>query len=1307
MKLRHMTPLPKRLIKKKKRGFALIATLTLMMLLTLLAVGILALASSQNRISLQTILQAEARQQALVGLDAAIGELQVELGPDTRVSANSGVLERSEGSGSQYLLGVWDSWDGPIYGKSISGNGSSIRETYDKGRSKMFRRWLISSRSQSDTRDVNGADKLSTRDPGRRICLVGEGTLGTEYTARHYVYADLLSMPSVGNNTACFAWWVGGENQKAKVTISDPESTEEPVEVLHRTWNTPGPMFVNSESLSFLPDKIEEPQKIVTLGTLPLVASASQSPGTPYFFDVTTSSFSLPTNVRTGGLKQDLNLLLNKENLRGTDFAARSSQDCPIVEGEDVPQGTESNMPIGSWQNLHAYYNCWPDGTANNNKNFTARLIGDLDDAYTRMSGSAMMSDGGDMIDDPDRASVNANNASFYNTRAMLEQGSSSAGYARTPVMLAFLSNFALWTEENGHKTTGGGDEEPLHSLCLTYSPLVLWWNPYNVRMRIRGQQLWSYSAPYRVSWLQIHTVSTASNDSAGWKYVWSRRGLVRMSPQEEEAARNSGGSTMGRFSAFDYGNYFQKSKSDTTSDIVFEPGEILFFSPGATLRNDSGEAESKKPQSTPWVLGYHPSNVVDYKAKVFDNESGGRTQVGVGSKTNVDAGKFTVQLRLGLEGGDDGGGQEPWYDKGAWVMPGESPSGNRWNWFVTDGWWAARTPGALTFINGFNGIAVPNAQNEDSGPKDPVLGKRGNSPQSVVLGWYDPADSNSNTVISDEETWSLESSQQDKNQPYYISSLGVVPKSANMMLDTRIKSGKDYRTKMWQHSSPAFWGGSVSSPDDQQRQYHPYQLAALDAGAGLGSSPMDNIGDNGTLGINSDGEQVSFVSVLELPMHPPFSLAGFAGMRLQPGWYSNGGKDHTADQRRMQYQSGVPGVGIGNAFADPCIPADDVYKLHQTQHPQNVDYNKRIFGDFYDHGLLINDALWDRWFCSSISDMPARNGTKKEAREVLENFLNGTEELPVARYRKANAALSNSDIVTRIMDGDGWKRIAQYLMVDGGFNVNSTSEEAWTAVLQGLAKRKLVTNVNKRLSLVEDNKNDTQVLFSRFMVSTTDKSVDSLGGYSMLQGSSSFRKNGAASAWGEVRMLEPEQIRELAKEMVKQVRERGPFLNMSDFINRRLESGSDKALTGALQAAIDATEINSDFQEVKAARGNQGSLFVHPEAEVGSIYTAAPGYLIQSDVLASLGNVLTVRDDTFTVRAYGCVKSATSAILAQTWCEAVVQRTMEYVDPSNTPEESEYMPDGTKAKDFSKVNKVLGRRFRVVSFKWLDAWDI
>ena len=91
----------------------------------------------------------------------------------------------------------------------------------------------------------------------------------------------------------------------------------------------------------------------------------------------------------------------------------------------------------------------------------------------------------------------------------------------------------------------------------------------------------------------------------------------------------------------------------------------------------------------------------------------------------------------------------------------------------------------------------------------------------------------------------------------------------------------------------------------------------------------------------------------------------------------------------------------------------------------------------------------------------------------------------------------------------------------------------------------------------------------------------------------------------------------------------------MSDFVNRRLQSG-EMGVKGALQAAIDESSINSTFDELSdmviAPKGG----YPNQDAARGSVYTAAPGYLIQSDVLAVLGNILTTRDDTFTVRAYG-----------------------------------------------------------------------
>ncbi len=1255
MKIKRASFPHKRLIKKKKHGFALIASLTLMMLLTLLAVGIMAMASSQNRIAMQTVLQAEARQQALIGLDDAIANLQMEMGPDRRVSASSGIISESEGSVSQHILGVWDSWTGPIYGKPIDGKGDGIQETYRPGRESMFRRWLISSRRPSELRQMQAVSDLGTRKPGQRICLVGEGTLGKRLTGRHYVYADLLNMPSSGKNKASFAWWVGGENQKSKISIVDREEATEPLDVLRQTWDTPGPMFVDSENLDFVPMKIEKPEKLLTLNSIPLIGSSSQSAGMPYFFDVTTTSYSLPINVRTGGFKEDLCLLLNKKSLKDTDFAARSDQDCPIAEGKEVPVGTEKNMPIGSWQVLHAYYNCWPNGEANDSDNYTARLLGKVDDAYTRMSGAAIRSQSTNYEKNPNGLTLD----SLYSSRTMTEQGSTAAGYARTPVMLAYMSTFGLVEEDNAKQPWGEKDKAYRLSMC--FSPLFLWWNPYNVPMKIRGNQLWAQSVPYKNIWLQTYAVQQANT----WNYGWSHYAMTQ----------NTGDAGFGQ----DWGNYFLSSVGAANDDIVFAPGEILFFSHANARTNKGGQFDN------PWVPGYNPSAVAGYKALFYSNTGGQPETAGVASGTNISAGKFHVRLRLGLD----------------------SVS----NPYNPDGWWfSPRQRECITVFNGYAGMGAASAG-------DTAEGKRGQSPQRFLLGWYDPADTGLDTVLCDENrndaVWSVDGSQRDATVPYFIAAVGVVAKSANPSISSNILEGKDYRTKVWQHSSPAFWGGALTRPSDQQRQYHPYQLASLNVGGGLSAAPMDNIGRNGILGINGEGEQVSFVSVLELPVHPPFSLAGFAGMRLQPGWYevkASGEFVNQAMLRTMQYQSGVPGVGIGNAFADPCLPPGDVYTFHKNEISTVVGANGQIFSDFFDHGLLINDAMWDRWFCSSVSDMPNQGKSARKAEEVLEDFLSGKEPLPVSRYKKSATPYKDAEIIKRIMEKDGWKHIAQYLMIDGGFNVNSISEEAWASVLQGLAKRKLVTNVSdKKLGLVEAGKSESQVLFSRFMVSTTDKSIDSLGGYSMMQGSTSLRQSsGEAAAWGEVRMLEPESIRELAKQMVKQVRKRGPFLNMSDFINRRLDkAGSNEALKGALQAAIDETDINRLFDEVEVPKPGAGDLFSFPKAEEGSLYTAAPGYLIQSDVLASLGNILTVRDDTFTVRAYGCVRNVRNAILAQAWCEAVVQRTMDYVDPTNMPSDREYEPDGSKGKGLTRANKVMGRKFRIVSFKWLDSWDI
>ena len=52
------------------------------------------------------------------------------------------------------------------------------------------------------------------------------------------------------------------------------------------------------------------------------------------------------------------------------------------------------------------------------------------------------------------------------------------------------------------------------------------------------------------------------------------------------------------------------------------------------------------------------------------------------------------------------------------------------------------------------------------------------------------------------------------------------------------------------------------------------------------------------------------------------------------------------------------------------------------------------------------------------------------------------------------------------------------------------------------------------------------------------------------------------------------------------------------------------------------------------------------------------PGQLLQGDILQALSPFMTVRSDTFTIRAYGEAKNpVTGEITATAYCEAVVQR--------------------------------------------------
>ncbi len=120
--------------RRPRHGFALVVTLTLMVLLSILALGLLSLSSVELRRSGADDSLGLARANARLALMMALGELQVEMGPDRRISAPGGQqLAPGSTSASKNWTGVYDSWS--------ADTGNAITESRP---SPSFRRWLIS-----------------------------------------------------------------------------------------------------------------------------------------------------------------------------------------------------------------------------------------------------------------------------------------------------------------------------------------------------------------------------------------------------------------------------------------------------------------------------------------------------------------------------------------------------------------------------------------------------------------------------------------------------------------------------------------------------------------------------------------------------------------------------------------------------------------------------------------------------------------------------------------------------------------------------------------------------------------------------------------------------------------------------------------------------------------------------------------------------------------------------------------------------------------------------------------------------------
>lgn len=453
--------------------------------------------------------------------------------------------------------------------------------------------------------------------------------------------------------------------------------------------------------------------------------------------------------------------------------------------------------------------------------------------------------------------------------------------------------------------------------------------------------------------------------------------------------------------------------------------------------------------------------------------------------------------------------------------------------------------------------------------------------------------------------------------------------------------------------------------------------------------------------GSHGPGDGANRMIGSELPLVPLHSLAQLQHLPLQDeGWV------HDSPIPRTPLWAGT----IGNARAHPWLRPGTLREMRQLS-PLDT-WNPGAYtgqAPIIDRQWVANALLFDGWYFSAAGARQggyfAREGSERTARQVIDEALARTRPLPLDRLEFTSQAASRVQAAP-LVDVNGrptdraWDRIGSLLTLRGGFNINSTSVAAWRAVLGaalGKPQARLVPGGGVSIEAVDG------VPVSRFSL-PIGPNLDE-GGDPIADGFTGYRE------------LQAAQIDELAKAVVEEVRARGPFRSLGEFVNRRRtsEASSPLVLRGALESALERDEvsINAPYRSGRLTAANfPNTPFVNPAAVEGWRHRGMAGYVSQADLLTTLGPVMTCRGDTFTVHTQGERLGADGRTGSAVRYEIVVQREADFIN-NRVPAFSSALElangtapgDGTNpapslTPEEFETSRRFGRRFRIVSLR-------
>lgn len=1167
-------------IRKSTRGFALVVTLSLMILLTVIAVGLLTLSSISLRSSVQGEVMAAAKANARLALMLAIGELQRTTGLDTRVTARADLLDEA----NPPVLGVWKSWEGTNH----NAEGRPISPDYSNHKSARFVAWLTSASMGATMVEVP-----DTKAASLKAKLVGERTVGANDPQKRQIYLAPTRVV-VNQQRGSYAWWISGENQKARIPRPYEPATSNAASwsVLAKSYSVADPApfgldnLLTNTSLKD-PSAIAPSSKAVTIKQADLLGSTAKI-SQNFFHDLSVNSMGLMTNTATGGWRKDLSLLTENWNglasgdlpffrvnpekdllfarPTGNQLAAKSI----LYHWADYRRGgSGSNTaidafpPIGSWAHLVNYATLYKDGT------FPATSATDV--MSTNLRGTAINGNAGDFI---------------HKVRIL-------------PVISRLQWIYA-------HKTEPSVTTPGKYDLYLVVQPVVTLWNPYNVELQIPGAatltlDLFGSLPPviaYKVGNQQVTTKYTMQDDNT----------LINA------PSRGIKGAVPGR------------SKYSIQAGNL-GPGETRVFSIN-TIKNATG--------ITPLTPGYNPVGGIKSSEPIAK---------GVGDAAPAGDSRITTNVSFDMEFKDNAEGV------GLNLNMNLAGSGTVLAYRML----YDRT-NAASFYPSLGEARLPQPTLAEAGVMTPFM--------SVTFG----ARMASNTH--------LPSKGFVQSSPFvYFTAMGK--KSA-------VAPTINYNYPGTLHNVNSTFEFSFQG----LRANSPY----------LPEVTNDNSGFIVTGFKVANG--LSRCVIAELPGRPLNSLA-----ELQ-NW----------DAR---YENPVPPYAynlVGNSDATPLIASDNVVNpaAASAKGAENLQN---------DDSYCLNHVLFDDWFFSSIAPEPAAFGKPPNSStfsRTYADFLQYPEKplanraykaIPEDVQRSQTTAGANSVAAENVGKiASSWKSIASRLEVEGMFNVNSTSVIAWRSLL-GHARNKQIPYLGGagRLELAAA----TDYGFSRFSIA---------GDVESKQSGASGAFVGSAEYVG-YRVYSGPQLDLLAAEIVEQVRLRGPFLSLAEFVNRQLSSG-ELARAGAIQTALNklAASPQNPFGMLQrdltpdglgtniTTRNPPGGVtgYQFPEAAEGYNIYGLPGWTRQADMLRPLAPILTARDDTFTIRAYGDARDVTGNIIkARAVCEATIRRSRDFVDAGDDAALTDISNSSGALPTRKPVNTTFGRRFEVISFRWLSENEV